>query len=171
MKKVKSLVTIVHNYFFCLRYPFMKAYNVWTREFCGYSFTEYDAISFGWRKAFGKQMLKDIKRAYKLDKKEYPTLTWKTALQWSQIKSKYGTLRLYASATKRIMDVLHKYESLSRHYCEQCGNPSKYETSGWIEYLCEDCFGQEMIRNKLTFKSLDEYTKYLDEHKIVEEKC
>lgn len=149
----------------------MKVYNVWTGDFCGYGFTEYDYISEGWRKAFGKQLLKDIKKAYKLDKKDYPKLKYKTALHWLQIKSKYGTLRLYADATQRIREVLLKYEALSSSYCEVCGNPSKYVTDGWIEFLCEDCFGQDIIASKMQFISLDEYNQYLDDHKIVEESC
>lgn len=167
--KFKNLVCIIYNFFFCLKYPFMKGYNVWTGKFCGYGFTEYDYISYGWKKAFGKQLLKDIKKAYKLDKKDFPNLTWKQALRWEQIKSKYGTLRLYASATSRIMEVLHKYEKLSRYYCERCGKPAKYETTGWIENLCEECFGIELIHRKISFESLYEYVHYLNDHKIVEE--
>ena len=162
------ILTIVYNFFFCLKYPFMKAYNCYTGEFCGYEFTEYYFIPTGWKKAFGKQLLKDIKKAYKLDKKENPNLTWKEALRFDEIKSKYGTLRLYAMATHRIMEVLTKYEDLSMHYCERCGKPSKYETSGWIEYLCEDCFGDVMYRSNRNFISLEEYNQYLDKHKIVE---
>lgn len=160
--KVADLFIRIRNYFFCLRYPFMKVYNVWTGKFCGYRFTEYDYISFGWRKAFGKKMLKDIKQAYKLDKKDFPNLTWKKALRWEQIKSKYGTLRLYASATSRIMDVLHKYEGISSSYCEFCGRPSEYETQGWIEFLCERCFVSNVrggLDPKLTKKEVEEKIK------------
>ena len=149
----------------------MKAYNCYTGEFCGYEFTEYYFISPGWRKAFGKQLLKDIKKAYKLDKKENPKLTWKEALCFEEIKSKYGTLRLYAMATPRIMEVLEKYEDLSMYYCEHCGKPSKYATRCWVEYLCEDCFGQALLRCDLNFKSLDEYNQYLDKYKISEKSC
>ena len=140
----------------------MKVYNVWTGKFCGYGFTEYDNISLGWQKAFGKKMLKDIKKAYKLDKKDFPKLTWKKALRWEQIKSKYGTLRLYASATARIMAVLRKYEDMSSYYCECCGRPSEYETQGWIEFLCERCFVRDVrcgLGPKVTEEEAEEKIK------------
>lgn len=160
--KIADLFRRIRNFFFCLRYPFMKVYNVWTGKFCGYGFTEYDNISLGWQKAFGKKMLKDIKKAYKLDKKDFPKLTWKKALRWEQIKSKYGTLRLYASATARIMAVLRKYEDMSSFYCECCGRPSEYETRGWIEFLCERCFEKDIrggLSPNLTKEEVEEAVK------------
>ena len=57
------------NFFFLLKYPFYKVYNRWTEKFCGYSSTEYDDIPEGWRKAFGKQLSEDIKRAGKDSRK------------------------------------------------------------------------------------------------------
>ena len=35
------------NFFFLLKYPFYRAYHRSTGKFCGYSYTEYDAIEDG----------------------------------------------------------------------------------------------------------------------------
>ena len=137
------------NFFFLLKYPFYRAYNVWKGKFCGYSFTEYDNIPKGWRIAFGKQMSEEIKKAGKESRKRLSKhLSWKKMIQWQQIKEKWGELRLYASATDEIREVLDKYELLSTGYCLFCGKPARYRTYGWIEYLCSDCFEKEVKPNK-----------------------
>ena len=127
------------NFFFLLRYPFYKVYNRWTGKFMGYSYTEYDSIDIGWRKAFGKQLSDEIKKAGEESRKRLGYRSWKNLLQWSQIKEKYGELRMYASATSEIQKVLDKYELLSIGYCFNCGKPARYMSKGWIEYYCEDC--------------------------------
>lgn len=150
------------NFFFVMRYPFWKARNVFTGKFLGYSFTWYDDIPEGWKKAFGKQLSKDIKNAFKKDKKLNPKLTWKQALYWEQIKEKYGSLCLYASATGNIQTVLDKYELLSHAYCIHCGNPARYKTPFYIEYLCENC-----MRKELNAQFKDEeclYDDYIVDH-------
>lgn len=121
------------NFFFCLKYPFWKARNVWTGKSCGYSFTEYDFIPEGWRKAFGKQLSKDLKKVLK--KTHYLK-----KFRFSQIKEKYGELCLYCfSAPEEVFEVLHKYELLSIGYCYICGKPARYCSKGWVAYVCEDC--------------------------------
>ena len=141
-----KLKNYIKNFFFCLKYPFWKSRNVWTGKFCGYSSTFYDWLPDGWRKAFGKELSRDIKKAGKLSRKRLKKyLSWKHMLSWHDIKSKYGTLRLSASATEEIQDVLHRYEILSMGYCWKCGKPARYVTSGWVEYLCEDCFKSRLV--------------------------
>ena len=138
MKKIKpfitSLIRKIKNYFFCLRYPFYKVRNVWTDKFMGYDHTLYDHIPEGWRKAFGKQLSKELKKQLKKDNQ------LKT-FRFSQIKEKYGTLRLYNfGCSEECMKLLDKYEKLSKEYCIECGKKAKYETEGYILYLCEECF-------------------------------
>jgi len=146
----------------CLRYPFVKVYHKWTGKFMGYSYTEDESIDYGWRKAFSKEMLKEIKQAGKVSRKRIGKhLSWKKMLMWEQIKEKYGTLRLYASATEEIENVLSKYEYLSRFYCINCGKPTKYITHGWIEYLCEDCFRKDL--NRYNEMSEDELNKAMSD--------
>lgn len=138
-----SIITFfkcIKNFFFCLKYPFYKRYNRWTGKFCGYTYTEYDQLNYGWKKAFGKQMSEDIKKAGKEYRKtNHKYVSWKNMIIFTDIKEKYGTLRLYANCIDEIQKVLTKYELLSMGYCIYCGKPAKYETSGYVSYLCEDC--------------------------------
>ena len=143
------------NFFLLMKYPFYRVYNRWKGYFCGYAFTELDSLPVGWRKAFGKQMSKDIKKAGKESRKRLGHKSWKEMLVWQQIKEKYGELCLYASATDEIRKVLDKYELLSRGYCINCGKPARYMTRGWIEFYCEDCF----ISNLATWKHQEDIQK------------
>lgn len=170
----------IKNYIFCKKYPF------WTyRLFIGwkkdkeiyrnnYSFTWYDAISSGWKKAFGKELSDEILKVGNKYLKEHKDKKWKDIIHWQQIKSKYGELRLYASAVEPIMHVLDKYEWLSIGYCEFCGKPAKYMTKRWGTYLCEDCYikqhrdldcdspelVKQMKEDRLTKKDIPVLTRY-----------
>ena len=100
------------------------------------TFTEWDAMPTGWRKAFGDQYLKDLKKQLKKDHMLY---SWRI----TQIKEKFGTLRLYCShGTRELYDLINTYEDLSWHTCIRCGKPAKYNTTGWIEPYCEDCLNE-----------------------------
>lgn len=66
-------------------------------------------------------------------------MSWSDILQFQQIKEKYGSLRLYATAIDEIQTILDKYELLSIGYCIHCGKPARCKTKGWVEYYCEDC--------------------------------
>ena len=133
-EKIKLPFKVIYNFLFCLKYPFYKARNVWTDKSCGYTFTLYDEIPEGWRKAFGKQLSKDLKKAL-VNAKQLKTF------RFTQIKEKYGSLRLYCSgASDEVWNVINHYESISTKYCIKCGKPAVYETKGYISYLCEECF-------------------------------
>lgn len=61
--------------------------------------------------------------------KEYPRFT--------QIKEKYGSLRLYSSYNTKIINIL---ENASYEICEECGSSQKIgRTEGWIKTLCKNC--------------------------------
>lgn len=56
----------------------------------------------------------------------------------SDIKEKYGELRLSAYATTSDLETIFEaYESLSREICEICGEPGKPRGAGWISVLCD----------------------------------
>ena len=128
------------NFFLCLRYPFWKSRYVSTNKFIGYTYTWYDDIPVGWRKAFGKQLSAEIKKAGRLSRKRLGYKSWKELISWQQIKEKYGSLRLYAKTTEEIAHVLERYELISLGYCINCGKPARYVTKSSNEYLCKDCF-------------------------------
>ena len=167
------------NLYICLRYPFMRWYG--DPLYSGYphkkhfslSYTWFNEIPKGWRKAFGKQLLKDIKKAGKPYLKEKK---WSEIIFWEQIKEKYGELRLYASTKKDIQKVLDRYELMSSGYCISCGRPARYCSKGWIEFYCDRCFEKfECWRYEnqgRTYKrvslSKEEATKWKEECRIDE---
>ncbi len=136
------------NYRYCKKYPFMKSYNVMTGEFLGYNSTMLDCLPEGWRKAFGQQLVDDLKNAIKKDKVKFT---------WLQIKEKWGMLCLYANCGDEASKVLEKYELLSIGYCINCGKPAKYITDGYVSYLCEDCFKESLEHTSLTGHGLGGY--------------
>lgn len=129
---------------------FLKIYR-WILEVihCVPTYTEMDAMEYGWRKAFGKQLLKDVKTELKSK-----GLLHKYRI--TQIKEKWGELCWYDSGgTKELFDILRKYERLSYRTCYNCGKPAKYRTvRGWILPYCEDCISQDDLddRNYRTVK-------------------
>jgi hypothetical protein len=121
------------------RYPFLLPRNVWTgkvvRDY-DYTWTEYDCIDKGWQIGFGKFLLEDLREACLktnfLDK-----------LQFTQIKEKYGSLRMYNNgAPEEVHDVIRKYEFISEYICIQCGSPHAcvVNSYGWYLPLCKDCW-------------------------------
>jgi hypothetical protein len=119
-------------------YPFLLPRNRWTGEVCkdyDYSYTELDAMPAGWRKAFGLQMCKEIKE-------ELVKFNYLNDYRILDIKEKYGSLRWYDNgfpADSKIPEIIYKYEMLSEITCINCGKEAKYQTTGWINFICEDC--------------------------------
>lgn len=132
--------TIAVNQALIERYPFLQPRNRLSDEIdCDYAFTytELDAMPYGWRKAFGHQMLEEIRAV--LVRGDYLN-----QYRIFEIKEKYGTLRWYdGGAPEAIFDelqaVIDKYEDMSMLYCLNCGKPTKYKTKRWVSYLCPDC--------------------------------
>ena len=101
------------------------------------SYTELDAMESGWRKAFGIQMCKEIKKELKKHKFLYK-------YRIVQIKEKWGYLHWYDSGTpkdSKIYDIVRKYEQISAKTCGVCGKPATKITKGWIYPYCDDCIG------------------------------
>lgn len=63
-------------------------------------------------------------------------------IEISQIKEKYGTLRIYLSYTPDyISEMIEKAEEESSHICEECGARGEtQEVSGWLKTLCDEHF-------------------------------
>ena len=59
--------------------------------------------------------------------------------QASQIKEKYGELRVYMmSATDEVFDLIDEYTEKSLSVCEMCGKPGKLYSDGWMKTRCEE---------------------------------
>lgn len=116
--------------------------NDWVLQIfhCVPTYTELDGMDGGWRKAFGIQMCKEIKRAL-LDAGGRKALH---RYRIMQIKEKYGSLRWYdQGAPKDVNKIVEKYGYISEHTCVNCGRPADYITSGYILPYCEKCIPEK----------------------------
>ena len=99
------------------------------------SYTELDAMEPGWKKAFGIQMCKDIRRQLIKEKKLFK---WRIV----QLKEKFSGMRLYSNfASDELYDVIDKYEQISYRTCGVCGKPATKISKGWIYPYCDNCIG------------------------------
>ncbi len=99
------------------------------------SYTELDAMEPGWRKAFGIQMCKDIRKQLIKEKKLFK---WRIV----QLKEKFGGMRLYSNfASDELYDIIDKYTQISYRTCGDCGKPATKISKGWIYPYCDDCIG------------------------------
>lgn len=124
-----------------------------------YSYTELDAMPRGWRKAFGLQMCEELNQEI---------ITWSEATQRQfrimQIKEKYGSLRFYTNfSTKKLDEIINKYERLSERLCIDCGQPAKWISKGWICPWCDDCCKEDRKRNPNNYMSIKEWFDEEDE--------
>jgi len=56
----------------------------------------------------------------------------------TQIKEKFGTLRVYSyCSTDIIQDVILDAEIKSSTTCEECGQPGKLRNGSWLRTLCD----------------------------------
>lgn len=99
------------------------------------TYTELEAMPWGWRKTFGLQMCEEIKQELKKHKgalKNY---------RITQIKEKFGGLRWYdaGSPEKIWKEIIPKYEELSYKTCINCGKPATCISKGWISPYCDNC--------------------------------
>lgn len=99
-------------------------------------YTELDSLDIGWRKAFGKDLCKDLRKAL-----------WKEGglkalfrFRITQIKEKWGYLHFYYSGGgEKVQKVISRYEEISKRTCVGCGKPATWRTTSWICPWCDDC--------------------------------
>ena len=68
-------------------------------------------------------------------------------LEITQIKEKFGELRIYTSGyTDEIEDIIQEATKKSLKTCEVCGEPGKLvEIHGWWMTRCEKCLESEVV--------------------------
>ena len=55
-----------------------------------------------------------------------------------EIKEKFGGLRWYDNvSTKKVSEIINKYEYISMKTCIVCGEPATYISNGWISPYCD----------------------------------
>lgn len=102
---------------------------------CIPTYTELDGMEPGWRKAFGIQYMKELKKQLKKDKMLFK---WRIM----DIKEKWGQCQLYCNyGSDNLYKIIDKYEELSYKTCINCGKPATKISTGWISPYCDDCIG------------------------------
>lgn len=118
-------------------FPFLQPRNVWTDKIL--EDYDYDYIlgvgdlPYGWERLF-LLYCKHLK--VELDK-----FNFTDKFRFSQIKEKYGDMRLYNNGypkDSKCSDLEYIYSHLSTYVCQECGKPAKYESRGWIAQECEE---------------------------------
>ena len=106
---------ILRNKKLIKRYPWIALVDWYGNKVNDYSYTMYDDVPIGWKRAFGKIMLEEYREV--LIRNHYLK-----EFQWVQVKEKYGTLRLYSNAAPmEVLDLESKYDYISGFFCISCG--------------------------------------------------
>lgn len=121
---------------------------------CIPTYTWWDSVPKGWKKAFGKEYLNELKKVLKETNYLYK-------FRITDVKEKYNTLRVYCiSAPKEVYDVISKYENLAREYCIVCGKPATTISSGYMLSYCNEHYDKRFIPMEIKNKDNNwEYTK------------
>lgn len=65
-------------------------------------------------------------------------------VKFDQVKSKFGSLRVYFSGgDEYVRGLVSMAEAISYHTCEVCGNKGEANKKGWIKVLCKGCENNE----------------------------
>jgi hypothetical protein len=128
-------------------HPYLLPRSVWTCKVVkgyDYTWTEYDCLYKGWKTGFGKLLLDDLREACL-------KTNFLNKLQFSDIKEKYGSLRMYNfGAPQEVHDVIRKYEFISQYICYQCGSPESTIVNdyGWYLPMCKCCWDKNNRRRE-----------------------
>lgn len=132
------LLTILHD-------------NILQWIFCIPTTNEWNAVEPGWKKAFGKEYLNELKTQLKKD-----GLLYKFRIM--QIKEKWGMFQLYCIyGSNDVYKIIDKYEGLSFDYCIDCGKPAEVISTGWIRPYCKKCAEKHKVHytdKKIYFNNL-----------------
>ena len=151
----------IRNKKLCKMYPWLTPRS-WDGKICWdekYEWTEWDALSNGWRKAFGDLFLKDLDDV--LRKKNLVN-----KLHIVELKEKFGSLRLYSNIYDHdVENVIDAYSHISEFVCCDCGKLDSPNISifGWYAPLCKECYNKYYYNKGRTRLS---YEELLADHKI-----
>ena len=98
-------------------------------------------MAFGWQCGEGWYPLIEelLDKLQEIENKQH------IGLEITEIKEKYGGLRVYTNAgNDEIWDLIEKYERRTNTICERCGKPGKLRNNhGWYTTLCDECQAKE----------------------------
>lgn len=122
------------------KYPYLQPRNVWTGEVAeSYDYTyirgEHE-LPNGWIRLFllyCKNIRPLLEKYNQINK-----------YRFSQIKEKYGTMRMYDfGAPIEVHRLNTMYDCYSQYICCKCGQYADYQTIGWIESYCNICWPKD----------------------------
>ena len=130
------------------KFPFLIPRNRFTGRIPDsyeFEYTELDMMPEGWKKAFGMQMVEELRVLL-------VQADFLTDYRIYDIKEKWGTLRwddnfaipVFQDEHYRLM---RKYMDLSEVTCFQCGNPADSKTK-WSVPCCDKCLHGSRLRRK-----------------------
>lgn len=135
----RTITTIINKKKYNL-YRILKFYhnNILQWIHCIPTSTELNLMDKGWRKAFGIQICKEIRKALLKEGGLKALYSYRIM----DIKEKYGSLRWYdGNSFKSIHNIIRKYEAISEKTCIVCGKPATKISKGWISPYCDNCIG------------------------------
>ena len=141
MKKWNKFLHILKSCWLCIRFPFLYPRNIFTEKPISYipTYTMLDIMKPGWKKAFGIQMCKELRK--QLIKEHY---LFKYRI--TQIKEKSGYLNWYDNGhSNEIRKIISKYENLSWNTCLVCGKPATKISFGWISPYCNEHYPTHLM--------------------------
>lgn len=102
---------------------------------CLPEYTELGALDTGWKKAFGEDLCKDLRKALWKEGGLKAILHFRV----TQIKEKWGYLHFYyTGGGEEVEKVISKYEDISSKTCIVCGKPATWISRGWISPYCDE---------------------------------
>lgn len=133
-------------------YHFVKFYHDHILQIfhCLPTYTEWDCMEPGWKKAFGKQYLDELKEAAIKD-------GYLKSLRIMQLKEKWGKCCLYLNSYgDNVLKVIQKYENLSWDTCIKCGKSATHTSTGWICPYCKDCVNKSEYPERFIKRGTEE---------------
>ena len=141
------------------KYPWLYPHYQWSGEKVedyDYTWTELDALSEGWREAFGELLCEEIQE--ELEKFDYAD-----EYSIAQIKSKFGEMRWYDNGCPdkcRVHEIIENYAAISGYICEACGELDVPSTDGWIMPVCKECI------KKMNYTDPDAYWEQISKEQF-----
>lgn len=151
--RVKLLLNkIKYNWYNILKWVDL---HIFDKIFFLPTYTELDAMEPGWRRAFGMQLCKELKKELKKNK-------YLIKYRITQIKEKYGELCWYdAGNTENGYNIIQKYTHLSQKICMKCGKPATKISCGYIAPYCDECANKLIKYDFVSINEEDAWDKAL----------
>jgi hypothetical protein len=100
-----------------------------------------------WRNRTREDLLKD-------NPYDHPIPEYIEPVRVAQIKEKFGGLRFYYDGgDEHISGMVRMAESWASNVCEECGNPGKSRSGGWIKTLCDHHDSERQAKYKERFSN------------------